>query len=77
MMSYDHWKTTNPEDEWLGPEPKSEEEPPEKTLGQIAYERYWAQHLLTGIKACGWEQLDAGIRAGWEKCAAQIIEELE
>jgi hypothetical protein len=20
-MSYDHWKTTNPDDEWLGPEP--------------------------------------------------------
>jgi hypothetical protein len=22
-MSYDHWKTTNPADEWLGPEPES------------------------------------------------------
>jgi hypothetical protein len=21
MSSYDHWKTTNPDDEWLGPEP--------------------------------------------------------
>jgi hypothetical protein len=21
-MSYDHWKTTNPDDEWLGPEPQ-------------------------------------------------------
>jgi hypothetical protein len=21
-MSYDHWKTTNPDDEWLGPEPR-------------------------------------------------------
>lgn len=20
-MSYDHWKATNPQDEWLGPEP--------------------------------------------------------
>jgi hypothetical protein len=27
-MSYDHWKTTNPEDEWLGPEPKEQEEVP-------------------------------------------------
>jgi hypothetical protein len=31
-MSYDHWKTTNPDDEWLGPDPAEEhddEEPPE------------------------------------------------
>lgn len=21
LMNYDNWKTTNPEDEWLGPEP--------------------------------------------------------
>jgi hypothetical protein len=24
QMSYDHWKTTDPADEWLGPEPESE-----------------------------------------------------
>jgi hypothetical protein len=24
-MSYDNWKTTNPNDEWLGPDPESEE----------------------------------------------------
>jgi hypothetical protein len=29
-MSYDHWKTTNPEDEWLGPEPPDGPEPPEQ-----------------------------------------------
>jgi len=23
---YDHWKTTNPDDEWLGPDPDEEEE---------------------------------------------------
>ncbi len=25
-MTYDHWKTTNPADEWSGPEPEPEEE---------------------------------------------------
>ena len=25
-MSYDHWKTTNPYDEWLGPEQEEEEQ---------------------------------------------------
>ncbi len=28
-MTYDHWKTTNPADEWSGPEPEPEEEEPE------------------------------------------------
>jgi hypothetical protein len=26
MMAYDHWKTTNPDDEFLGPDPSEEEE---------------------------------------------------
>lgn len=26
-MTYDHWKTTDPADEWLGPDPEAEEEP--------------------------------------------------
>lgn len=30
-MSYDHWKTTNPDDEWLGPDPRE----------QQAEEDYW------------------------------------
>lgn len=25
-MTYDHWKTTNPDDEWLGPAPDDEAE---------------------------------------------------
>lgn len=25
-MTYDHWKTTNPADEWLGPDPDAEAE---------------------------------------------------
>ena len=29
-MSYDHWKTTNPEDRWLGPDPDEDE--PELTV---------------------------------------------
>lgn len=24
-MNYDHWKTTNPADEWLGPDPEDED----------------------------------------------------
>jgi hypothetical protein len=24
-MSYDHWKTTDPADEWLGPDPAEED----------------------------------------------------
>jgi hypothetical protein len=24
-MTYDHWKTTNPADEWLGPEPEEDD----------------------------------------------------
>jgi len=26
-MTYDHWKTTNPDDAWLGPDPDDELEP--------------------------------------------------
>ena len=25
-MTYDHWKTTNPDDAWLGPDPNEEDE---------------------------------------------------
>lgn len=37
-MSYDHWKTTNPDDEWLGsaqqsPDPRELEQGPELPLG--------------------------------------------
>jgi hypothetical protein len=30
--SYDAWKTTNPADDWLGPDPHEEDEPELKTL---------------------------------------------
>jgi hypothetical protein len=30
MNGYDHWKATNPDDEWLGPEPDQDDEEPEK-----------------------------------------------
>ena len=38
-MSFDHWKTTNPDDEWLGPEPESEEEEPEDHFYESVQER--------------------------------------
>lgn len=28
-MTYDHWKTTNPEDRWIGPDPAEEDEEPD------------------------------------------------
>jgi hypothetical protein len=27
LMTYDHWKTTNPDDEWLGPNPDECDDP--------------------------------------------------
>lgn len=31
-MSYDHWKTTNPDDEWLGPDYDEEWDGADQTL---------------------------------------------
>ena len=33
--SYDSWKTTNPADEFLGPEPEDEDEMPEPTVKEV------------------------------------------
>jgi hypothetical protein len=34
--TYDHWKSTNPDDEHLGPEPSDEDElPPEPTVEEV------------------------------------------
>jgi len=41
-MTYDHWKTTNPMDEYLGPEPPEEE--PDPVIGDV-----W--HLKLAIDA--------------------------
>jgi hypothetical protein len=32
LPGYDAWKTTNPDDEFLGPDPEAEEELPEPTI---------------------------------------------
>jgi hypothetical protein len=32
MNGYDHWKATNPDDEWLGPEPDQDDEEPENQV---------------------------------------------
>lgn len=34
-MTYDHWKTTNPEDEWLGPDPMDEGDDPDNLEPEI------------------------------------------
>jgi hypothetical protein len=67
MGSYDHWKTTNPDDEWLGPEP--EDEPATKTPGQLRYEAFWDRQLPDNIEPTGWERLNPEIRAAWEDVA--------
>jgi hypothetical protein len=41
-MSYDHWKTTDPADEWLGPNPEEEEEQEPQT----PHAHYRARTLL-------------------------------
>lgn len=58
LRGYDHWKTTNPDDEWLGPEPEddmAEEEPREPLTdeqlrafrqGHLPYVRDMAAELL-------------------------------
>jgi hypothetical protein len=33
--TYDHWKTTNPDDEFLGPEPEDEDEIPEPEVEEV------------------------------------------
>jgi len=33
--TYDHWKTTDPADEFLGPEPEDEDELPEPTVEEV------------------------------------------
>jgi len=36
LPGYDAWKTTNPDDEFLGPEPEDEDElPPEPTVEEV------------------------------------------
>jgi hypothetical protein len=35
-MTYDHWKSTNPADEFLGPEPESEDDHEPMTSKEIA-----------------------------------------
>jgi hypothetical protein len=52
-MSYDHWKTTNPEDEWLGPDPTLEDdgEPQEEI------ERYFVSQYTDGPSTV-WNVID-------------------
>ena len=35
LPGYDLWKTTNPDDEFLGPEPEDEDEIPEPTVEEV------------------------------------------
>jgi len=35
LHTYDHWKTTNPDDEFLGPEPQEEDEIAEPVVDEV------------------------------------------
>lgn len=58
-MSYDHWKTTNPDDEWLGPEPQSEEEEPEEHFYAGVEERA-AAHAAQALREYEQQRLPCG-----------------
>lgn len=46
--SYDHWKTTNPDDQFLGPAPEDEDElPPEPTVEEVWDARGEYVHVVT------------------------------
>ena len=49
-MSYDHWKTTNPEDEWLGPDPHNEPEEDEPKRWPCACGWF----AVCDENCCGW-----------------------
>lgn len=40
-MTYDHWKTTDPADEWLGPKPLEDDEMDEAINGRILHNAYF------------------------------------
>ncbi len=45
-MSYDQWKTTNPADQWLGPDPEDDDCPDEyHKLAEERYEREMERQL--------------------------------
>ena len=47
LHSYDHWKCTNPADEFLGPEPEDEDELPEPTVEEVWDGRGEYVHVVT------------------------------
>jgi hypothetical protein len=66
-MSFDHWKTTNPADEWLGPEP--DEEPAMPTPGERAFTAFWSREWPQNLTGTGWAGLSPETRAAWEAAA--------
>jgi len=52
LHSYDHWKTTNPDDEFLGPDPEAEEEFPEPTITE-EWDGDRAEYVTTCLFANG------------------------
>jgi len=59
-MSYDHWKTTNPDDEWLGPDPNEEETFTEDQI-TIAIEQ-WLDYGEQSFEQCHLGYFSGG---GW------------
>ena len=61
-MSYDHWKTTNPDDEWLGPDPEEEKSlkpiPPlesDEAAEKFVEEADLSEYDLSGFKPTKFE----------------------
>lgn len=47
---------------------------PDRSLGQVAYEKY-AQVFEHTSRKLSWEQLRPGVRARWEAIATAVLEE--
>jgi hypothetical protein len=64
-MSYDHWKTTNPDDQYLGstPQPGQDDEPDAERFDEAAYEaaqlererEYWEHFGRYDEEPCEWQ----------------------
>jgi hypothetical protein len=71
-MSFDSWKSTDRADEWLGPEP--DEEPPAKTLGEHAFEAFWAREWPQNLTGTGWAGLSPETQQAWEQVGRRLTE---
>ena len=72
-MTYDHWKTTNPDDEFLGPDPEEEDDFNEcDDCGELSDNLDWldkhGKHLLCPACMRKAEQQDEAADRGDHEC---------